>query len=60
MLKYSCIIYNIKALKHANQKMPIIYQEYSCTKCNNYTTEQLVIIMCITRLTINTTGKFIQ
>ena len=45
-------------------KTPIIHQEYkrhnSCSECNNSTTEQLVISICVNRVNIDTADKFIQ
>lgn len=43
---------------------PIIHQEYkrdkNCPKWNNNTTEQLVIIICISKVNINTVDKYMQ
>ena len=42
----------------------IIHKEYrthnNCTKCNNNTTEQFVIIIYISTVNINTADKFVQ
>jgi hypothetical protein len=52
------------AKEYAKTKTPIIYPEYkrdkNCTKCNNSTTEQLVIIICVNRVNISTADKCIQ
>jgi hypothetical protein len=53
-----------EGIKTCNSKTPIIRQEYkrhnNCTKCNNNTIEQLVIIMCVSRVNINTADQFIR
>ena len=45
-------------------KIPIIHQEYkrhnSCSECKKSTTGQLIIIICVNRVNINTADKFIQ
>jgi hypothetical protein len=60
MLKYTHTQY--KGIKTHKSIAPIIHQEYNrlnkCTKCNHNATEQLVTIICISRVNNNKGGDF--